>query len=183
VFCGIKDFLIFYFQEIWWVGFEIVRKIEPLANEITMSAVLHYHERYDGRGYPKGLKGKEIPIWGRIMAIADSFDAMTTDRPYKKAMRYEEAEDMQESLMKVNEGDRVMKEVTESFNSIIELVKHLSEKIREVATAADEVSQAVQNIAAATEEQVATMEEVSAAAGELSRTADEMDEILERYRV
>ena len=53
--------------------------------------VLHHHERFDGRGYPEGLAGEEIPLHARIVAIADSFDAMTTDRPYRKALSFEKA--------------------------------------------------------------------------------------------
>jgi len=45
----------------------------------------------DGKGYPQGLKGDEIPLMGKIVAVADTFDAMTTDRPYQKAMKFEEA--------------------------------------------------------------------------------------------
>lgn len=48
--------------------------------------ILSHHERYDGKGYPRGLKGEEIPIRARIIAIADAFDAMTTDRPYRKKL-------------------------------------------------------------------------------------------------
>src|SRR5690242_20308933 len=48
--------------------------------------VLHHHERIDGRGYPGGLKNTDIPLGSRIIAVADSFDAMTTDRPYRSAM-------------------------------------------------------------------------------------------------
>ena len=48
--------------------------------------ILHHHERWDGTGYPRGLAGEEIPYLSRILSIADSFDAMTTDRPYRKAM-------------------------------------------------------------------------------------------------
>lgn len=58
-----------------------------LAREIALS----HHEKYDGTGYPHGLKGEEIPISGRIIAIADVFDALTTARPYKKAWSVEEA--------------------------------------------------------------------------------------------
>ena len=54
--------------------------------------ICHYHhERYDGRGYPEGLKGDEIPISAQIVALADVFDALTTDRVYRKALSYEEA--------------------------------------------------------------------------------------------
>ncbi|MDD3818800.1 MAG: HD domain-containing protein, partial [Actinomycetota bacterium] len=53
--------------------------------------ILHHHERWDGKGYPKGLKGKKIPTLARIVSIADAFDSMTNDRPYRKAMTIEEA--------------------------------------------------------------------------------------------
>jgi diguanylate cyclase (GGDEF)-like protein len=55
------------------------------------NAVFCHHERWDGKGYPRGLKGKEIPIHGRIMAIVDAYSAMTLDRPYRKARSHEEA--------------------------------------------------------------------------------------------
>ena len=45
--------------------------------------VLHHHERFDGRGYPGSLKGEEIPLMARIVCVADSFDAMTSDRAYR----------------------------------------------------------------------------------------------------
>jgi diguanylate cyclase (GGDEF)-like protein/putative nucleotidyltransferase with HDIG domain len=54
-------------------------------------AVVAHHERWDGNGYPYGLKGEEIPLIGRIVALADGFDALTTDRHYRKAMTEEEA--------------------------------------------------------------------------------------------
>ncbi len=53
--------------------------------------VLHHHEKYDGTGYPSKLKGEEIPLLARIITIADSFDAMTSDRPYRKAFSAEDA--------------------------------------------------------------------------------------------
>lgn len=53
--------------------------------------VLYHHERYDGTGYPKGLKGVQIPIFARIVAIADSYDAMTSTRPYRQALSSKEA--------------------------------------------------------------------------------------------
>ncbi|MFR6334338.1 MAG: HD-GYP domain-containing protein [Eisenbergiella sp.] len=51
------------------------------------SAVVAHHERYDGKGYPSGLAGEDIPLGGRCLAIADSFDTMTARRPYKEPMR------------------------------------------------------------------------------------------------
>ena len=52
---------------------------------------LHHHERWDGTGYPRGLRGEGIPIVGRIVAVADVFDALTHDRPYKAAWSVEQA--------------------------------------------------------------------------------------------
>lgn len=57
----------------------------------VIEGVLYHHERYDGSGYPDGLKRNDIPLFSRIIAVADSFDAMTSDRPYKKALSVEEA--------------------------------------------------------------------------------------------
>lgn len=65
-------------------GAEIVGPIKKLRNLVPN--ILHHHERYDGTGYPMGLKGKDIPLGARIIAIADSFDAMTSDRPYRPRM-------------------------------------------------------------------------------------------------
>ena len=70
-------------------GADIARQIKALHPAVP--AILYHHERYDGKGYPFKLKGKKIPLEGRIMAVADSFDAMTVERPYKKAMAYPEA--------------------------------------------------------------------------------------------
>jgi diguanylate cyclase (GGDEF)-like protein/putative nucleotidyltransferase with HDIG domain len=56
-----------------------------------LPAILHHHERWDGGGYPAGLKGESIPIEARILAVADAFDAMTSSRPYRGALSYQEA--------------------------------------------------------------------------------------------
>jgi HD-GYP domain-containing protein (c-di-GMP phosphodiesterase class II) len=53
--------------------------------------VYHHHERWDGSGYPLGLKGESIPLGARIFAVVDAFDAMTFDRPYSKAITFEAA--------------------------------------------------------------------------------------------
>ncbi|MNR52893.1 Cyclic di-GMP phosphodiesterase response regulator RpfG [compost metagenome] len=56
-----------------------------------LSGVRSHHERYDGKGYPDGLAGTAIPLHGRIIAVADAYDAMTSDRPYRKGMDHERA--------------------------------------------------------------------------------------------
>lgn len=70
-------------QEHASIGARILEPLEPLRPLIP--AIKHHHERYDGTGYPDGLRGEAIPPGARIIALADSFDAMTTDRPYRKA--------------------------------------------------------------------------------------------------
>jgi HD-GYP domain-containing protein (c-di-GMP phosphodiesterase class II) len=56
-----------------------------------LECVLHHHERWDGAGYPHGLAGDEIPVEARILAVADAYDAMTSDRPYRSALSEPEA--------------------------------------------------------------------------------------------
>jgi len=71
------------------IGYRILSSVNDMAE--MSEIVLHHHERWDGLGYPKGLKGKEIPLQARIIAIADSFDAMVSERSYKKPMSLENA--------------------------------------------------------------------------------------------
>ncbi|NLI89621.1 MAG: diguanylate cyclase [Epulopiscium sp.] len=70
------------------IGYRILSTSIELSN--LAEYTLAHHERYDGSGYPKGLKGKEIPVVSRIVAVADAYDAMRTDRPYRKALNDEE---------------------------------------------------------------------------------------------
>jgi HD-GYP domain-containing protein (c-di-GMP phosphodiesterase class II) len=65
-------------------GAEILGDLKFIASGVPI--ILHHHERFDGKGYPYGLKKEKIPIEVRIIAIADAFDAMTSDRPYRKAL-------------------------------------------------------------------------------------------------
>jgi putative nucleotidyltransferase with HDIG domain len=71
------------------IGYKMCMKIEMLRPAAPI--VLHHHERWDGRGYPYGLNGAEIPLGARIFAIADTLDAMTSDRPYRKALSFAQA--------------------------------------------------------------------------------------------
>jgi ribonuclease P protein subunit RPR2 len=78
------------------IGAQIVAPIRFLAGAVEI--VRSHHERWDGAGYPRGLRGDEIPLAARVFAIADSFDAMTSDRPYRAAMPLERA------LREIREG-------------------------------------------------------------------------------
>lgn len=70
-------------------SFEILQDF-PIFSKMAINAKYH-HERYDGRGYPEGFKGEDIPFFSRIILIADTFDAMTSTRPYRKGMPFEVA--------------------------------------------------------------------------------------------
>ena len=69
------------------IGHRILADLHAMAH--LLPGVLNHHERYDGHGYPEGLKGDSIPLLARILAVADSFDAMNTLRPYRAAMPLE----------------------------------------------------------------------------------------------
>ena len=70
-------------------GFKIMSQIRSMK-EFLPGMYMH-HEMVNGEGYPQGLKGDEIPLMAKIVAVADTFDAMTTDRPYQQAMKFEAA--------------------------------------------------------------------------------------------
>ena len=77
-------------------GLDIIRRIEKSTTEnafLEYAGIMvgNHHEKWDGSGYPNGLKGDEIPLMGRLMAIVDVYDALTNDRPYKKAFTHKEA--------------------------------------------------------------------------------------------
>lgn len=71
------------------IGENVVKHINFLREGLPI--IRNHHERYDGKGYPDGLKGKEIPLLARIVAVADAFDAMTSERSYRKAFSLQEA--------------------------------------------------------------------------------------------
>lgn len=72
-----------------YFGYEALSKTASL--KLIAELVLHHHERYDGQGYPSNLSGEDIPIGARILCVADAYDAMTNDRPYRKAISKKEA--------------------------------------------------------------------------------------------
>jgi HD-GYP domain-containing protein (c-di-GMP phosphodiesterase class II) len=71
------------------IGAQIVAPIQFLGDAVEV--IRHHHERFDGTGYPSRMRGEEIPIAARVFAVADSYDAMTSDRPYRDAMPKERA--------------------------------------------------------------------------------------------
>lgn len=70
-------------------GADLLRSLTSLGSEV-INGVRHHHERYDGRGYPDGLRGKNIPLTARIIAVCDAVDAMLSDRPYRSALSIDE---------------------------------------------------------------------------------------------
>ena len=81
----------------------------------TIAGVKHHHERWDGKGYPDGLKGRRIPLIAAIIAVADSYDAMTSDRPYRRAMPKKKAE---EEIIR-NKGKQFCPDIVEAFLNIL----------------------------------------------------------------
>ena len=69
-------------------GVEIIKSVNSLKEVVPL--ILYHHERYDGFGYPEGLKGEDIPYLARVLTVVDSFDAMTSSRPYNKRKTYDE---------------------------------------------------------------------------------------------
>jgi putative nucleotidyltransferase with HDIG domain len=93
-------------------GYKILSQI-PGMEEFLPGMYMH-HEMINGQGYPQGLKGDEIPLMGLIVSVADTFDAMTTDRPYQRAMKFEEALERIQSFVGTRYDERVVAAFTEA---------------------------------------------------------------------
>jgi putative nucleotidyltransferase with HDIG domain len=95
------------------IGLEIVNPIgfSPVATDVILS----HHERWDGAGYPFGLAGEEIPLTARAFSVADAYDAMTSDRPYRGAMPKEEAV----SVIRLDRGARFDPDVVDCFMKVV----------------------------------------------------------------
>ncbi|CAK9005996.1 Cyclic di-GMP phosphodiesterase TM_0186 [Durusdinium trenchii] len=91
------------------IGYKVLQHLDKIS--YVLPGVLHHHESVDGTGYPSGLAGDEIPLQARILAVADSFDAMTSDRPYRKGMPFEKAE----SIIRENAGKQWDADVVDAF--------------------------------------------------------------------
>ena len=91
------------------IGYQILKPVESLS--YVLDGVLHHHENFDGTGYPHGLAGEEIPLDARILAVADAFDAMTSDRPYRAGLPVEKAQ----SILKEGSGTQWDAEIIQAF--------------------------------------------------------------------
>ena len=98
----------------------------PLLNMASVIALTH-HEKWDGSGYPNGLKGEKIPLVGRITALADVFDALTSERPYKNAWPVEEAV----SWIKEQSGQHFEAALVEHFLTIMDSIIEIKEQYAE----------------------------------------------------
>jgi len=103
-------------------GAKMIEQVEPLKD--AREIIKHHQECYDGSGYPDGLKAKEIPLGARIIAVADAFGAMTTDRPYRKALSIEQAV----MELKKFSGIQFDPEIVELFISLLKERGDLEEK-------------------------------------------------------
>jgi response regulator RpfG family c-di-GMP phosphodiesterase len=96
------------------IGAEILAPIASLAD--ILPAIASHHERIDGNGYPEGLKGDQIPMLARMVAVADTYDALTSDRPYRKGFANEEALKIIEDL----KGSQLCPDCVQSFLKSVE---------------------------------------------------------------
>ncbi len=92
------------------IGYRIVQQLGHL--QFVLPGILYHHERWDGRGYPHGLRAESIPIMARIMAVADAFDAMTSSRPYRSAMPVQKAH----QIINAGAGQQWDSRVVECYN-------------------------------------------------------------------
>ncbi|WP_307326615.1 HD-GYP domain-containing protein [Evansella vedderi] len=113
------------------VGYKIVRDIEELNKRGVCLIVRHHHERIDGRGYPSRLEGEDIPIGARIVAVADAYDAMTTDRSYRAAFTHSQALE----IIRNNSGTQFDPKVVDAFIKSMETQNEIipPEKVFKVA--------------------------------------------------
>jgi HD-GYP domain-containing protein (c-di-GMP phosphodiesterase class II) len=95
-------------------GVRLLKPLEPFLGEV-FPIVLHHHERWDGRGYPHKKAGYEIPLLARIVAVADAYEAMTSDRPYRRAKRPEEALREIQDLAGIQFDPRVVEAFTQAW--------------------------------------------------------------------
>ncbi|RJP29485.1 MAG: PAS domain S-box protein [Candidatus Omnitrophota bacterium] len=106
------------------IGVDIIRPIQFLHPIIPL--ILYHHERWDGKGYPGGLKGEEIPVGARIVALADVYQALTSDRPYRKAFSKDKAIE----IIKNGSGSHFDPQIVNIFLNLINIKEKVTKKKR-----------------------------------------------------
>ena len=126
------------------IGYDILKESSSSILRLGASIALTHHEKFDGSGYPHGLAGRDIPIEGRIVAVADVFDALTSERPYKKAWDLDRAL----QLLREGSGAHFDPECIEAFFAVLEEILAVKARYREPAAAATEPAAAATEPAA-----------------------------------
>lgn len=106
------------------LGYRILADIKQLTD--ILPAVLHHHEQWDGAGYPCALRGEQIPLIARIVAVADAYDAMSSDRPYRKGMAAEKVDE----IFKSGAGKQWDPEVVDAFFAARDDIRDISRQER-----------------------------------------------------
>lgn len=100
-------------------GYELLKNSNSRVLQAGAEIALGHHEKYDGSGYPQGLKGEAIPIFSRIVAVADVFDALTSERPYKKAWSLEQAVDFLNAGSGTHFDPRCVQAFLDGFDDVL----------------------------------------------------------------
>jgi len=124
---GISDTILLKHGGLTKDEYEIIKQHPTIGENILKplcllplerSIIRHHHERWDGKGYPDGLRGEEIPLLSRIIAVADTYDAITTNRPYHSALKHEEAiSELKRSISQLDQ--KVVDAFLETFKQLI----------------------------------------------------------------
>jgi HD-GYP domain-containing protein (c-di-GMP phosphodiesterase class II) len=107
------------------IGYRILAGLKQLDE--VLPVVLHHHEQWDGKGYPHNLAGEAIPLMARICAVADSFDAMGSDRPYRKGM----PEEKLDGILRAGAGQQWDAQVIDAFFRARDDIREISRRERE----------------------------------------------------
>ena len=107
------------------LGYNILRDIDRIKD--VLPGVLHHHEAWNGKGYPGGLAGADIPLLARIIAVADSFDAMSSDRPYRDGIDDERID----SILRDGAGSQWDEDVVDAYFAVRDEIREIAERDRE----------------------------------------------------